>query len=201
LPKYPRELALKQQELVVRSRAEPASSTNNSAEHDERRRTLRFPVSATAEMQELRSRTRLSGRASDLGIGGCYIDTMSPFPVGSSLLISLTSEHHSVRAKADVTYALAGMGMGLMFTEIGADQKAKLSAWLRELNGEPPEPVTEQEFAEAISSSAPELDAPPNAGGAPGGMLEALYELVSLLASKHVLTEAEVKILRQKLGQ
>jgi hypothetical protein len=89
------------------------------------------------------------------------------------------------------------MGMGLMFTEIGADQKKQLSAWLRELSGETPEPPTEQEFVGAIGSLAPE----PVVSAAPGGMLEALYELVSLLASKRVLTEAEVKLLRQKLGQ
>jgi PilZ domain len=195
--KYPRELVLKQQELVAGSPAEPAASTTNSVKPDERRQSVRFPISASAEMQELRTRTRLTGRASDLGVGGCYIDTISPFPVGSPLLISLTSESHSFLAKANVTYALTGMGMGLMFTEIGADQKKQLSAWLRELNGEVPEPPTEHEFAEAISSLAPE----PVASAAPGGMLEALYELVSLLASKRVLTEAEVKLLRQKLGQ
>jgi hypothetical protein len=32
-------------------------------------------------------------------------------------------------------------------------------------------------------------------------MLEAMYELLALLASKQVLTEYEVKLLRQKLGE
>jgi PilZ domain-containing protein len=188
---------LKQQELIAGSSAEPAPSANNSAKIDERRKSARFPISATAEMQELRTRTRLTGRASDLGVGGCYIDTMSPFPVSAPLLISLKSESHSFLAKAKVTYAVSGMGMGLAFTEMAADQKEKLSAWLRELSGEVPEPPTEREFVEAIGSPATE----PDAAAKPGGMLEAMYELVALLASKQVLTEYEVKLLRQKLGE
>jgi hypothetical protein len=196
-PNHPREPALKQQELIAGSSAEPAPSANNSAEVDERRKSARFPISATAEMQELRTRTRLTGRASDLGVGGCYIDTMSPFPVSAPLLISLKSESHSFLAKAKVTYAVSGMGMGLAFTEMAADQKEKLSAWLRELSGELPEPPTEQEFGETIGSPAAE----PNASAKPGGMLEAMYELLALLASKQVLTEYEVKLLRQKLGE
>jgi hypothetical protein len=89
------------------------------------------------------------------------------------------------------------MGMGLAFTEMAADQKEKLSAWLRELSGEVAEPPTEQEFVEALGSPATE----PNASAKPGGMLEAMYELLALLASKQVLTEYEVKLLRQKLGE
>jgi hypothetical protein len=196
-PNHPRELALKQQELIAGSSAEPAPSAINSAKPDERRKSARFPISATAEMQELRTRTRLTGRASDLGVGGCYVDTISPFPVSAPLLISLKSESHGFLAKAKVTYAVSGMGMGLAFTEMAADQRARLSAWLRELSGEVLEPPTEKEFVEAIGPPAAE----PNASAKPGGMLEAMYELVALLANKQVLTEYEVKLLRQKLGE
>ena len=73
---------MKQQDLVVGPLVDPASITNKPVQGDERRKDVRFSVSASAEMLELSTRTRLAGRASDVSPGGCYIDTVSPFPVG-----------------------------------------------------------------------------------------------------------------------
>jgi hypothetical protein len=190
---------LKQQDLAVRSRAEPALSTNDSAERDERRKSERFAISATAEVQELRTRTRLSGRASDLGIGGCYIDTVSPFPVGTSLTIKLVSGNRSVAAKAAVVSAPAGMGMGLAFTEISADQKENLSAWLRELSGELPQEQTAAEAEMTYLQEATILE--PIAAAKTTGLGDALQELVLLLGTKGVLSEDQVERLRKKMDK
>ena len=190
---------MKPQDLVVRSRAEPALSTNDSAERDERRKSERFAISATAEVQELRTRTRLSGRASDLGIGGCYIDTVSPFPVGTSLTIKLVSGNRSVAAKAAVVSAPAGMGMGLAFTEISADQKENLSAWLRELSGELPQDQTASEANRAYVAEATIRE--PTASPKPTGLGDALQELVLLLGTKGVLSEDQVERLRKKMDK
>jgi PilZ domain len=127
-----RELVLKQQDLVVGPLMDPVSITNKPVQGGERRKDVRFSVSASAEMLEVRTRARLVSRASDLGTGGCYIDTMTPFPVGASLMLNLTSDKHNVHVKANVVYAQTGMGMGLAFTEITAKQRENLTAWLRE---------------------------------------------------------------------
>jgi PilZ domain len=114
---------LKQQDLVVGPRVDPAAVTKEPVQGDERRKDVRFSVSASAEMLELSTRTRLTGRASDLGPGGCYIDTVSPFPIGASLMLTLTCENQNVHVKANVVYSRTGMGMGLAFTEMTAKQK------------------------------------------------------------------------------
>ena len=88
-------------------RLKSVSSTNRLAESAERRKSGRFAVSASTEVLESRTSTRLNVRVSDLGMGACYIDTVSPVLAGTSLMLSLTSENHNVRAKADV------VGMGL----------------------------------------------------------------------------------------
>ena len=129
---------MKQQDLLIGSPGQPAPSRNNSLGAGDRRKSVRFAVSATADMLELSTRTRLSGRASDLGADGCYVDTVTPFPVGTSLMLTLTSENHHVQAKANVVYAHTGMGMSLAFAEMTANQKENLSVWLRELGGELP---------------------------------------------------------------
>ena len=56
----------------------------------ERRRSLRFPFTASVEATESTSGTRVMGRTSDLSLGGCYIDSISPFAVGTIATIRIT---------------------------------------------------------------------------------------------------------------
>jgi hypothetical protein len=53
------------------------------------------------------------GRTSDLGRGGCSIDTMGPFPVGTVLGIRINRENQTHTIEAPVVFSQAGMGMGL----------------------------------------------------------------------------------------
>lgn len=190
---------MKQQDLLVRSQGELGSGTNKPAESTERRKSPRFAMSASAEMLELRTRTRLIGRASDLGAGGCYIDTVTPFPVGTSLVLNLKSEGHNIHAMANVTYAHSGMGMGLAFAEMTPTQRGNLAAWLRELGGEAPKPQAASEadmpFLQEATVQQGVADAKRPA------LLDALQELVSLLGNKRVLSEEEVELLRDKMAE
>lgn len=181
------------QSLLVGSPSGSAIGASKPSDSAERRKNKRFAVSASAELLESQTSTRLNGRVSDLGVGGCYIDTVSPLPVGASLLIKLVSGNHSVAAKAAVIYAQVGMGMGLVFTEISADHKERLSAWLRELDGESCEEHPSQ-------ANAPEPSVP-CAAAEPAGLVQALQDLVSLLGNRGVLSESEVEVLREKMGK
>jgi hypothetical protein len=189
---------LKEQDFAVGPLVDSVSNPKKPVQDGERRKEGRFSVSASAEMLELHTRTRLTGRASDLGTGGCYIDTVSPFPVGSSLMLNLTSEHHNVNVKANVVYAPAGMGMGLAFTEITPKQKQNLTAWLRELNGEPAQPQASEATRPYVQEVA--IDKP-IARAEDGGLLGALAELISLLRVKRNLSDSEVEVLREKLSK
>lgn len=180
------------QSLVVGSPSASAIGGSEPPDTAERRKNTRFTVSASAELFESQTSTRLNRRVSDVGMGGCYIDTVSPFPIGTALLIRLVSGKHSVAAKAAVVYAQVGMGMGLVFTEISADHKEKLSAWLREVNGEASEEHPSQANAE------PSV---PCAAAESAGLVQALQELVSLLGNRGVLSDSEVEVLREKMGK
>ena len=194
---------MKHQDLLVGSPAKSAANGNKPGESAERRTSVRFAVSASADMLELRTRTRLSGRASDLGGGGCYVDTVTPFPVGTSVVLTLTSEHHSVHAMANVVYAHTGMGMGLAFAEMIPTQQANLSTWLHELGGEPLRPGAASEVISQADMPYLQETAirEPIANAKGAGLFETLQELVSLLGSKRVLTEAEVELLRGKMAE
>ena len=99
--------------------------------------TTGIQFSALAEVIEPRPRTRLTCRATDLSLGGSYADTISPFAVGTAVLVRLSCEGRSFQTGARVTYALNGMGMGLAFTpEMPAEQAAALHSWIAELSGD-----------------------------------------------------------------
>ena len=101
----------------------------------ERRKHARYSFTAAAEVVEMRSAARIQGRLSDLARGGCYIDSINPFGVGSEVKMRIVNGSRTFIAQAKVVFAAAGMGMGLMFTAIEPAQLVVLEKWLAELSG------------------------------------------------------------------
>jgi len=123
---------------------------------------------------------------------GCYIDTAEPFPVGSIIAVRLKADHRSFQATASVIYVHGGVGMGMVFTEISAEQQRTLNEWLHKLSGgmldinlETPDLAGDGKHHE----SARQEDA----------VNEVVDELVRLLKTKDVLTDAESDSLRRNL--
>jgi hypothetical protein len=158
----------------------------------ERRKHPRFSFSAAAEIVETRSGARIQGRISDLGRGGCYIDSISPFGVGSEVKIRIVIESKSFVGQARVVFAASGMGMGLMFTVVEPAQSLVLNTWLAELSGEvPPEPMVEQK--QPLNGNLAADKAPSQEQN------YVLNELIIALMRKNVLSDSEGKALLQKL--
>jgi hypothetical protein len=97
------------------------------------RSVRRCPLVASAEVTELRSRTLLSGRTSEIGLGGCYVDTLNSFSEGTLVGLRILRDHGVLETKAKVVYSDPGFGMGLAFTEMMPDQRSLLEAWLAEI--------------------------------------------------------------------
>jgi PilZ domain len=166
-------------------------SKNAVAVPVERRRNLRFPFSATVEAVDNKSGTKIIGRTSDLGLGGCYIDTLSPFPVGTEAKIRILRNNENFDAQAKVVYSMMGMGMGLAFVSAQPKQVRLFQKWLHEISGQPA--VAEQESPlESVQESSPaqETQTLKNV---------VLSDLIMTLMQKKVLTELEGKDLLRKL--
>lgn len=161
-------------------------------DHADRRADPRYPVSAAAEALDFSSNLRLMGRATDLGMGGCYVDTISPFPVGTAIRVRLFSERHSFQTPATVTYALGGMGMGLAFSETSPEQSTSLCHWVAQLSGEGT-PYPERDLEGAF---IPERRSTTSAN-----LRDIVGQMVGLLRQKRVLTEAEANDLLHKLSE
>src|SRR5579872_537230 len=118
----------------------------------ERRTSTRYPFTATCDATEPKSHAKIIGRTSDLGRGGCYIDTIGPFPIGTVLVVRINREHQTLTFEGKVAFAQPGMGMGLAFTKVAPDQQAILDEWIAELSGEPVEKQSSASEASAAQA-------------------------------------------------
>jgi hypothetical protein len=160
----------------------------------ERRKHPRYSFSTAAEVVEKGSGARIQGRITDLARGGCYVEAMSPFAVGSEVTLRIMVESKTFEAPARVVFAAPGMGMGLTFTAIEPEQLPVLQKWLAELSGEVrAEPLIAKE--EKLSEKVAVGNAPSNEQN------YVLSELIIALMRKNVLSDVEGKALLRKLLQ
>ena len=71
----------------------------------------------------------------DISLGGMFIETNEPLPVGSALTVRFNLEQRDkvVTASAKVTYQIEKMGMGVVFTEIGQEDCDAIRHYLESL--------------------------------------------------------------------
>jgi len=106
---------------------------NKPLQPAKQRSVRRCPLVASAEVTELRSGTLLSARTSELGLGGCYVDSLNPFPEGTLVGLRILRDQGVLETKAKVVYCDPRFGMGLAFTDMTPDQRSLLEAWLAEI--------------------------------------------------------------------
>jgi hypothetical protein len=100
---------------------------------EDRRQHKRHSFSATAEVVDMVSGARLSTRAADLNEGGCYLDMMSPLPIGSKVRVCIRSGGAELTCTAVVRDSQPGMGMGVAFTDLDEARKALIESWIKRL--------------------------------------------------------------------
>ena len=152
----------------------------STAEASERRLTARYQFTASAEVVEHSTGARFSTRTTDLGPGGCFVDTLVPFPVGSNIRIALHKGKNTFETDASVVYAQSGLGMGIAFNDLNTAEAAALRDWLGVV-------TKEREDAYEILRTAQPLSGP-----APQGLERTMItRLVRLLVTRGMLTESE----------
>ena len=107
--------------------------SNKPFQPAKQRSVRRCSLVASAEVTELGSGAKLSARTAELGLGGCYIDTLNPFPEGSQVQLRILRDNGVLETKAKVVYSDRKFGMGLAFTEMTLNQRSLLEAWLAEI--------------------------------------------------------------------
>jgi hypothetical protein len=179
-------------EDVVQPTILPEADLSTVVEAVEKRNHARVPVSIGVTIIQSVTGARIMGRATDFGVGGCYVDTMNTFAEGTPVDVLLHWQEHTLHLRALVSYAVNGrsIGMGLAFTGTSAEAGATLLDWVTGLGGQPQPPRQPALEIEAVSETKPT--------GA-HGVRDAVNELLFLLVRKDVLTESEASQLRDKI--
>jgi CheY-like chemotaxis protein len=105
---------------------------------DSQRQTLREWVLANAadvlpEDAEPVSQCKLS----DLSLGGCYVETESPFPERSGIVLCLKAEGLEVQAEGMVRVMHPGFGMGIEFASGTEEQRDHVGSFIGFLTARP----------------------------------------------------------------
>jgi hypothetical protein len=101
----------------------------------EQRSFSRYSLTASAEVIDMRSQTRINGRVSYLGRPGCYVDTLSPFVVDKDVKVRIVKDKTWISAEGRIVYSKMGMGMGMIFTVVEPADRLILEKWIAELSG------------------------------------------------------------------
>ena len=148
----------------------------------ERRSAIRYQLTVSADVVELTSGTRFSTRTTDLGPGGCFVDTLMPLPIGSDVNIKLHKDNMSIEASGTVTFSQAGLGMGIAFGEMPPERQMAFDAWLAELTMIAPASFETHRHTPRASHGR--------------GISSALtHLLIRLLVKRKLITEAEATAL------
>lgn len=154
--------------------------SGEAVEEGERRTGNRHLFTASAEVVELSSGARFATRTTDLGTGGCFIDTTNPFPVGAKVRVAIRKGKNQFNTPGTVVYSQHGLGMGISFTDLDQAQQRAIEAWIKGAYEEAPG-----------YAAAPQFDAKTSIDERGVSPRIALMRLIRVLIAKGILTEAE----------
>jgi hypothetical protein len=100
------------------------------AEATEKRQHQRVPVSVGVEIVDARTRVRITGRATDFGVGGCYVDTMNTFAEGTPVDVFLHWQGRTLHLKALVSYAVNDRSIGMAWRSPAPPPNKERPSWI-----------------------------------------------------------------------
>lgn len=174
-----------------------ACMKDNPKAAKERRQQERYPFTASVDATEPKTETRIKGRTSDISQQGCFIDSLNTFPPASAVKICISRGSKSFEGWARVMYPLAGMGMGVEFSNLPPEQLWTLEEWLRELRGEATMGI--DAIIEAVSPAAHGTHELTDDQSVNGQTLEALRDLIVELIRTGALSQQKGSALLEKI--
>jgi hypothetical protein len=101
-----------------------------SLRQDNRRKFARHRISFPLELRDERVNTPLRVNATDISGNGCYVETVMPLAIGTSLRVDLWLGEERLSPSAIVRTRDPGVGMGIEFTGLPEETKKRFQAHL-----------------------------------------------------------------------
>ncbi|MGC2331706.1 MAG: PilZ domain-containing protein [Candidatus Acidiferrales bacterium] len=170
----------------------------------ERRQFVRHPCRMAAQIALQNGSLRMTATVTDISLGGCYVEMLSPLPVDMFVDISISPDDTTLQLSGRVRSSQVNFGMGVSFTGMRPQDFEVLRKLApptlsapdppKEIASPPPAPAPPTPAKEAHSYAEADFDSvdlPTNP--------EALVAAVRVLIRKGVLTRAEVMEELEKL--
>lgn len=104
-------------------------TASSEGQRQERRGYPRLKVRVPVELYLEGCDTPIRGATSDISAGGCYIETMLPFPFGTNVDMKLQLEN-TLLVAATVVTCDPQVGNGIQFTKMLPEDREELQAFL-----------------------------------------------------------------------
>jgi hypothetical protein len=101
---------------------------------DNRRKFQRHKISFPLEFRDERVNTPMRVNATDISGNGCYVETVMPLSVGTSLRTEFWIDEERISTSAVVRTCDPGVGMGIEFIGLPDDSKHRFQAYLETLD-------------------------------------------------------------------
>lgn len=105
-----------------------------SAPPDNRRKFPRHKISFPLEFRDERVNTPMRVNATDISGNGCYVETVMPLAISTTLRVEFWIEEERVSCSSTVRTRDPGVGMGIEFTGLTEDSKKRFQAHLDKLD-------------------------------------------------------------------
>jgi len=182
----------------------PEGAAPNAWNGAERRLFPRRSCRIEAEVSIPGSTIELPGRVTDISLGGCFVEMLTPLPVDTVIELKLTTDDTTLRASGNVRSSQTGLGMGVAFTSMGSSDFDKLRRLAPPASGSPgalraslqatAQPQAEPPLAPllpSVSRPSPVTNSAPQKHHAPT-TAEALEAVVRVLLRKGLLAKEEL---------
>ena len=96
----------------------------------ERRKCRRYSVCVEIEIVETGGRAPSRGNTTDVSLGGCYVATIFPLPIGATVDFTIWIDDGNIKGRGSVQTCHPGVGMGIKFTDLAREAIGRLDAYL-----------------------------------------------------------------------
>ena len=130
-----------------------ASPQAGERRHLDRRKHPRYPCSGGgAEVRQQGVDSRIWARLTDISLGGCYLEIMSPLPVLTYVNLVLTVDEQHLNAKGQVVVSHPHFGMGVQFIDLSAADRKMLESWIAALEAQAGPPAGRRDGEQPVRS-------------------------------------------------
>jgi hypothetical protein len=95
------------------------------------RHKVQFPVEISFEDTR---RAHMQCGATDIGGRGCYIETFSPLPLNSEVIVTFWIDSDKIRTGAIIRTSDPGVGMGIEFTSLEDHIQQRLQEYIEKID-------------------------------------------------------------------